>query len=179
MRALIYRGIGKMALEERQQPKLQAPSDAIIKMVKTTICGTDLHILKGDLASCKLGRTLGHESIGIIDSVGTGVATFKLSDRVLISCITSCGNCEYCVRGIHSHRVTGGWILGNEIDGTQADYVRPPHADTSLYPIPKNVDEEALVMPSDILPAGFECGVLNGKAAPGLTVAIVEAGLFY
>jgi len=108
MRALIYRGIGKMALEERQQPKLQAPSDAIIKMVKTTICGTDLHLLKGDLASCELGRTLGHEGIGIVDSVCTGVVTFKLSDRVLITCITSCGNCEYFGRGIYTHCVTGG-----------------------------------------------------------------------
>lgn len=176
MRALVYRGSGKMVLEDRQQPELQAPGDAIIKMVKTTICGTDLHILKGDLASCDLGRTLGHEGIGIVDSIGAGVIAFKPGDRVLISCITSCGNCEYCRRGMYSHCATGGWILGNEIDGTQADYVRIPHADTSLYPIPEGVDEEAMVMLSDILPTGFECGVLNGKVSPGSTVAIVGAG---
>ncbi len=176
MKALIYRGIGKMVVEDREQPKLQAPGDAIIKMVKTTICGTDLHILKGDVATCELGRTLGHEGIGVVDSVGPGVIAFKAGDRVLISCITACGNCEYCRRSMYSHCVTGGWILGNEIDGTQAEFVRIPHADTSLYPIPKGIDEEALIMLSDILPTGFECGVLNGKVSPGSTVAIVGAG---
>lgn len=114
--------------------------------------------------------------MGIIDSIGAGVTNFKPGDHVLISCISSCGKCEYCRRGLYSHCTTGGWILGNEIDGTQAEYVRTPHADTSLYPIPANSDEEALVMLSDILPTGFECGVLNGKVAPGSTVAIVGAG---
>jgi len=145
-------------------------------MVKTTICGTDLHILKGDVATCAPGRILGHEGTGIIDSVGAGVTIFRPGDRVLISCISACGKCEYCRRGMYSHCTTGGWILGNEIDGTQAEYVRTPHADTSLYPIPPGSDEEALVMLSDILPTGFECGVLNGKVAPGSTVAIVGSG---
>jgi alcohol dehydrogenase len=144
--------------------------------VKTTICGTDLHILKGDVPTCAPGRILGHEGIGIVDSVGAGVTAFRAGARVLISCISSCGKCEYCRRGMYSHCTTGGWILGNEIDGTQAEYVRTPHADTSLYPIPEGADEEALVMLSDILPTGFECGVLNGKVAPGSTVAIVGAG---
>lgn len=176
MKALIYRGPGQKAVEERPKPRIQAPGDAIVKIVKTTICGTDLHILKGDVPSCKPGRILGHEGVGIVEEVGAGVASFKPGDRVLISCITACGRCEYCRRGMYSHCTTGGWILGNEIDGTQAEYVRTPHADTSLYPIPAGADEEALVMLSDILPTGFECGVLNGKVAPGSTVAIVGAG---
>jgi alcohol dehydrogenase len=176
MKALVYGGPGRKAIEDRPKPKIQAPGDAIVKIVKTTICGTDLHILKGDVATCAPGRILGHEGVGIIDSVGAGVTAFRPGDRVLISCISSCGKCEYCRRGMYSHCTTGGWILGNEIDGTQAEYVRTPHADTSLYPIPEGADEEALVMLSDILPTGFECGVLNGKVAPGSTVAIVGAG---
>ena len=176
MKAFIYRGPGLKAVEDRPKPEILAPGDAIARMVKATICGTDLHILKGDVATCAPGRFLGHEGVGIIDSVGAGVTSFRSGDRVLVSCISSCGKCEYCRRGMYSHCTTGGWILGNEIDGTQAGYVRTPHADTSLYPIPKRADEEALVMLSDILPTGFECGVLNGKVAPGSTVAIVGAG---
>jgi alcohol dehydrogenase len=176
MKALVYDGPGIKSLKDRPKPELQAPGDAIVKMVKTTICGTDLHILKGDVATCSPGRILGHEGVGVIDSVGAGVTTFRPGDRVLISCISSCGKCEYCRRGMYSHCTTGGWILGNEIDGAQAEYVRTPHADTSLYPIPPGADEEALVMLSDILPTGFECGVLNGKVAPGSSLAIVGSG---
>jgi alcohol dehydrogenase len=176
MKALVYLGPGKKALEERPKPNIKAPTDAIVKITKTTICGTDLHILKGDVPSCQAGRILGHEGVGIIEKVGTAVTTFKPGDRVLISCISACGKCEYCRRGMYSHCTIGGWILGNEIDGTQAEYVRIPHADTSLYPIPQGADEGALVMLSDILPTGFECGVLNGKVAPGSTVAIVGSG---
>jgi alcohol dehydrogenase len=176
MKAFVYNGPGLKAVEERPKPALQAPGDAIVKILKTTICGTDLHILKGDVPTCTPGRILGHEGVGVIDSVGAGVTAFKTGDRVLISCISSCGKCEYCRRGMYSHCTTGGWILGNTIDGTQAEYVRTPHADTSLYPIPDGADEEALVMLSDILPTGFECGVLNGKVAPGSSVAIVGAG---
>jgi len=176
MKALVYRGAGLKAIEDRPKPEIQAPGDAIVRIVKTTICGTDLHILKGDVATCAPGRILGHEGVGIVDSVGAGVTTLRPGDRVLISCISSCGRCDYCRRGMYSHCTTGGWILGNEIDGTQAEYVRTPHADTSLYPIPEGADEEALVMLSDILPTGFECGVLNGKVAPGSMVAIVGSG---
>ena len=176
MKALVYLGPDRKTIEERPKPEIQAPGDAIVKIVKTTICGTDLHILKGDVATCSPGRILGHEGVGVIDSVGAGVTSFRPGDRVLISCISSCGKCEYCRRGMYSHCMTGGWILGNQIDGTQSEYVRTPHADTSLYPIPEGADEEALVMLSDILPTGFECGVLNGKVAPGSTVAIVGAG---
>lgn len=176
MRALVYRGPADKALEERPKPQIRAPSDAIVKLVKTTICGTDLHILKGDVPTCAPGRILGHEGVGVIDAVGSGVTAFRVGDRVLISCISSCGKCSYCRRGMYSHCETGGWILGNEIDGTQAEYVRTPHADTSLYLIPSGVDESALVMLSDILPTGFECGILNGKVAPGSTIAVVGAG---
>jgi len=176
MKALVYRGPGLKAIEDRPKPAIQAPGDAIVKIVKTTICGTDLHILKGDVATCAPGRILGHEGVGAVDSVGPGVTAFRPGNRVLISCISSCGKCEYCRRGMYSHCTTGGWILGNEIDGTQAEYVRIPHADTSLYPIPAGADEEALVMLSDILPTGFECGVLNGKVTTGSTVAIVGSG---
>jgi len=176
MKALVYHGPGKKAWEDHAKPVVIDPTDAIVRVTKTTICGTDLHILKGDLASCKPGRVLGHEGVGVIDSVGPAVTAFKTGDRVLISCVSACGKCEYCRRSMFSHWTTGGWILGNTIDGTQAEFVRTPHADTSLYPIPEGADEEALVMLSDILPTGFECGVLNGKVQPGATVAIVGAG---
>jgi alcohol dehydrogenase len=176
MQALVYLSPGKKALQEHPKPGISAPTDAIVKISKTTICGTDLHILKGDVPSCKPGRILGHEGVGMIDKAGSAVTAFKVGDRVLISCISACGKCVYCRKLMYSHCTTGGWILGNTIDGTQAEFVRIPHADTSLYPIPDGVDEEALVMLSDILPTGFECGVLNGKVQPGGTVAIVGSG---
>ena len=176
MKALVYLGPGRKTLEDRPKPDLAAATDAIVKLTRTTICGTDLHILKGDVPTCQPGRVLGHEGVGIVDQVGPAVATFKPGDRVLISCISACGTCVYCRKLMYSHCTTGGWILGNTIDGTQAEFVRIPHADMSLYPIPDGADEEALVMLSDILPTGFECGVLNGKVAPGTTVAIVGAG---
>lgn len=176
MKALVYLGPGKKDLRDCPKPTITSPTDAIVKITRTTICGTDLHILKGDVATCQVGRILGHEGVGVIESVGPGVATFKPGDRVLISCITACGRCDSCRKGMYSHCSTGGWILGNSIDGTQAEFVRIPYADTSLYRIPAGADEEALVMLSDILPTGFECGVLNGKVAPGSTVAIVGSG---
>jgi alcohol dehydrogenase len=176
MKAFVYLGPAKKAVEERPKPDITAPTDAIVKITKTTICGTDLHILKGDVPTCQPGRILGHEGVGIIDKVGSAVTAFKAGDRVLISCISACGKCEYCRRLMYSHCTTGGWILGNTIDGTQAEFVRIPYADNSLYPIPEGADEEALVMLSDILPTGFECGVLNGKVQPGATVAIVGSG---
>lgn len=176
MKALVYRGPGKKALEECPKPEIQAASDAIVRITRTTICGTDLHILKGDVPTCEPGRILGHEGVGIVEKVGAGVTAVKPGDHVLISCITSCGKCDYCRKGMYSHCTTGGWILGHRINGTQAEYVRIPHADTSLYKIPAGVEEEALVMLSDIFPTSFECGVLNGKIKPGDTVAIVGAG---
>ena len=176
MKALVYLGDGKKAFQDKPKPAVTAPTDAIVRIVKTTICGTDLHILKGDVPTAKPGRTLGHEGIGVVDEVGSAVTTYKKGDRVLVSCVTSCGACVYCRKLMFSHCLDGGWILGNAIDGTQADFVRIPHADTSLYPILKGEDEEPLVMFSDILPTGYECGVLNGRIAPGSTVAIVGSG---
>jgi alcohol dehydrogenase len=175
MKALVYRGPVKQSLEERPKPEIMALTDAIVKITRTTICGTDLHILKGDVPSCHPGRILGHEGVGVVDKVGPAVTAFKPGDRVLISCISSCGKCVYCRKLMYSHCTTGGWILGNSIDGTQAEWVRVPYADLSLYCIPGDADEEAMVMLSDILPTGFECGVLNGKVQPGSTVAIVGA----
>jgi alcohol dehydrogenase len=176
MKALVYQGPGSISVEERPKPRVGQPDDAIVKMMKTTICGTDLHILKGDVPTCTPGRILGHEGIGVIDEVGSGVSQFEKGDRVIISCITSCGKCEYCKKGMYSHCASGGWILGHTIDGTQAEYVRIPHADTSLYHLPAEQDEESYVMLSDIFPTGFECGVLNSSVKPGDTLAIVGAG---
>ena len=176
MQALVYNGPGQKALQDRPKPTLAQAGDAIVRITRTTICGTDLHILKGDVPTCQPGTILGHEGVGVVDAIGTGVTTFKPGDRVLISCISACGRCPPCRKGMTSHCTTGGWILGHKIDGTQAEFVRIPHADTSLHPIPAGADEEALVMLSDILPTGFECGVLNGKVQPGSSVAIVGSG---
>ena len=176
MKALVYHGPGNRTYEDKPKPNVQETTDAIVKITKTTICGTDLHILKGDVPAVKDGTTLGHEGVGIIEEVGDGVSNFKKGDHVLISCITACGRCDNCKTQMYSHCEDGGWILGHLIDGTQAEYVRIPHADTSLYHIPEGADEEALVMLSDILPTGFEVGVLNGKVKPGAIVAIVGAG---
>jgi alcohol dehydrogenase len=176
MKALVYHGPAKKSWEEKPKPTIQQPTDAIVRITKTTICGTDLHILKGDVPEVTDGRILGHEGVGIIEETGSSVTNFKKGDHVLISCISSCGKCDYCKRGMYSHCENGGWILGHLIDGTQAEYVRIPFADNSLYHIPAGSDEEALVMLSDILPTGFECGVLNGNVKPGDTVVIVGAG---
>ncbi|THH20004.1 hypothetical protein EW146_g1269 [Bondarzewia mesenterica] len=157
MKALVYNGPQKYALEDRPKPEVKEPTDAVIKLTKSTICGTDLHILKGDVATAAPGLILGHEGLGIVESVGSGVRAFTPGDRVIISCVTSCATCEYCRRGMPSHCTSGGWILGNTIDGTQADF-------------------RALLMISDILPTGYECGVLNGKVRPGSTVAVVGSG---
>lgn len=176
MKALVYHGPGQKSWEEKPKPVLQSTSDAIVKILKTTICGTDLHIMKGDVPEVADGRIIGHEGVGVIEEVGTTVSNFKPGDHVIISCITSCGKCASCKKGMYSHCADGGWLLGHLIDGTQAEYVRIPHADNSLYLIPNGSDEEALVMLSDILPTGFECGVLNGKVQPGDTIAIIGAG---
>jgi alcohol dehydrogenase len=176
MHGLAYLGPGRRAWEERPRPLIREPADAIVRITTSTICGTDLHILKGDVPTVTEGRILGHEGVGVITAVGAGVSTFRVGDRVLISCITSCGRCDFCRKQMYSHCRHGGWILGNTIDGTQAEFVRIPCADTSLFALPADADEEALVMLSDILPTGFECGVLNGQVGPGDTVAIIGAG---
>jgi len=176
MMALVYGGPGQRSWQSMPKPTVRDPGDAIVRITTSTICGTDLHIMKGDVPTVTPGRILGHEGIGIIESVGAQVTMFKAGDKVLISCISACGKCSFCRKAMYSHCQSGGWILGNTIDGTQAEYVRTPHAETSLYHLPADADEDALVMLSDILPTGFECGVLNGKVEPGDTVAIVGAG---
>jgi alcohol dehydrogenase len=176
MKALVYHGPGKYAWEEKPRPAIKDPGDAIVRITTSTICGTDLHILKGDLPAVTDGRILGHEGIGVIEQVGPGVSEFHVGDKVIISCVTACLKCDFCKRGMYSHCRNGGWILGYLIDGTQAEYVRIPQADGSLYHFPEGADEEAMVMLSDILPTGFECGVLNGQVKPGDSVAIVGAG---
>src|ERR1700676_5579331 len=176
MKAMVYHGPGKRAWEDKPRPAIQDSGDAIVRITTSTICGTDLHILKGDLPSVIEGRILGHEGIGVVEQVGTGVSGFHVGGKVIISCITACLKCDFCRKGMYSHCRHGGWILGNTIDGTQAEYVRIPHADGSLYSFPPDGDEEAMVMLSDILQTGFECGVLNGQVKPGDTVAIVGAG---
>jgi alcohol dehydrogenase len=180
MKALVYRtsgkGAGKPSWEDQPHPTIKDSEDAIVKITTTTICGTDLHILKGDLPAVTDGRILGHEGIGIIEKIGSGVTSFKVGDKVIISCVTACMKCDFCRKGMLSHCRHGGWILGNLINGTQAEYVRIPYADGSLYHFPDGADEEAMVMLSDALPTGFECGVLNGEVKPGETIAIVGAG---
>jgi alcohol dehydrogenase len=176
MKGLVYGGPGIIELKEIPIPVIEKSTDALVKILKTTICGTDLGILHGKTPSCKPGTTLGHEGVGMIEEVGTSVRNFKKGDHVIISCITSDGTCEYCKKQMYSHCEDGGWILGHLINGTQAEYVRIPHADNSLHAIPAGADEDALVMLSDILPTGHEIGVLNGCVKPGDTIAIVGAG---
>jgi alcohol dehydrogenase len=176
MHGLVYNGPGLIEWTEIPKPSIHTSTDALVKIIKTTICGTDLGILHGKTPSVKPGTTLGHEGIGVIEEVGSSVRNFKKGDHVIISCITACGTCDYCKKQMYGHCEDGGWILGNLINGTQAEYVRIPHADNSLYAVPDGIDEDALVMLSDILPTGHEMGVINGCVKPGDTIAIVGAG---
>lgn len=176
MKALVYYGDHKIALEDRPKPTLKNPTDVIVKVLKTTICGTDLGIYKGKNPEIESGRILGHEGVGIIEEIGTSVSQFKKGDKVLISCITSCGSCEYCKKQMYAHCKDGGWILGYMIDGVQAEYVRIPYADTSLHKIPENIEDDIAVLLSDILPTGHEIGVQYGNVKPGDEIAIVGAG---
>ncbi len=176
MKALVYYGDHHIALEEKEKPSIQKPTDVIVKVVKTTICGTDLGIYKGKNLYMKEGITLGHEGVGIVEEIGDSVTQFKKGDKVLISCITSCGSCEYCKKQLYAHCEDGGWILGHMIDGTQAEYVRIPNGDNSLHKYPDSIDDEVAVMLSDILPTGHEIGVQYGNVKPGDAIAIVGAG---
>lgn len=176
MKAVVYQGPGSKALIDKPKPTIQHAKDAIIRMTRTTICGTDLHIILGDTPETPEGLILGHEGVGVVEEVGSAVNQFKPGDKVIVSCITACGSCPNCRRSLSAHCSDGGWILGHLIDGTQAEYVRIPYADTSLYHLPKTISEDAAVTLSDILPTGFEIGVLNGQVQPGQTVAIVGAG---
>jgi alcohol dehydrogenase len=177
MKALVYHGPGSMQWEEVPDPELQDDTDAIVKVDVTTICGTDLHILKGDTPEVSSGRILGHEAVGTVVSVGTGVKTVAVGDRVLVSCVSACGSCRFCRQGRYGQCLGGGgWILGYMIDGTQADLVRVPFADTSTYPLPPTCSDEEILMLADILPTAYEVGILNGRVQPGDTVAVVGAG---
>jgi alcohol dehydrogenase len=177
MKALVYHGAGTKAWEEVDRPALIADTDAIIAVDTTTICGTDLHILKGDLPSMVDGRIIGHEAVGTVAETGPGVKNVKVGDRVLVSCVTACGACRFCRESRYGQCLGGGgWILGNEIDGTQAELVRVPFADNSTYPVPPGVNDDELLMLADILPTGYEVGVLNGRVRPGDVVAVVGAG---
>jgi alcohol dehydrogenase len=177
MKALVYQGPGIKAWKDVPDPTLQADTDVIVRVAVTTICGTDLHILKGDTPEVTDGRILGHEAVGTVEQVGSGVKTLSVGDRVLVSCITACGSCRFCREGRYGQCLGGGgWILGHLIDGTQAELVRVPFADTSTYPVPKGVSDEEILMLADILPTAYEVGVLNGHVQPGDTVAVVGAG---
>lgn len=182
MKALVYHGPNNKAWEEVPDPTIKDPTDVIVRVETTTICGTDLHILKGDVPAVTDGRILGHEGVGTVTEVGSAVSNFVPGDRVIISCISACGSCEYCHRGLYAHCLADegasgiGWIFGHLIDGTQAELVRVPFADNSLYKVPAGVSDKAAVMLSDILPTGFEIGVRYGRVKPGDVVAVVGAG---
>ena len=182
MKALVYEGPGQKSWKDVPDPQISDPRDAIIKIDSTTICGTDLHILKGDVPAVTPGRILGHEGVGTVTETGSGVTNFKVGDKVILSCVSADGSCSFCRDGLYSHclgeegNVGIGWIFGHLIDGTQAEYVRAPYADTSLYHLPENVSQEHGVLLSDIFPTGFEMGVQYGRTKPGDVVAVVGAG---
>jgi alcohol dehydrogenase len=177
MKALVYHGPGQKAWEEVPDPAVEASTDAVVRVDTTTICGTDLHIMKGDVPEVTPGRILGHEAVGTVTEVGAGVTTVTPGDRVLVSCISACGRCRYCREGRFGQCLGGGgWILGHLVDGTQAEHVRVPFADTSTYRLPDGASDEEILMLADILPTGYEVGVLNGNVRPGDTVAVVGAG---
>ncbi|WNV84839.1 zinc-dependent alcohol dehydrogenase family protein [Umezawaea sp. Da 62-37] len=177
MKALVYHGPGKRSWDEVPRPELRDVSDAVVRVDAVTICGTDLHILKGDVPAVEPGRILGHEAVGTVEQVGAAVSGVEPGDRVLVSCISACGRCRYCRIGMFGQCLGGGgWILGHRIDGTQAEYVRVPFADTSTHLLPPGVSDEAALMLADILPTSYEVGVLNGQVSPGDTVVVVGAG---
>jgi alcohol dehydrogenase len=177
MRALVYRGPGHKAWEEAPDPEITDDGDVVVRVEVTTICGTDLHILKGDVPAVAGGRVLGHEAVGTVEEVGDGVRRLRPGDRVLVSCISACGTCRFCREARYGQCLGGGgWVLGRTIDGTQAEYVRVPYADTSTFRVPDGVSDEEILMLADILPTGYEVGVLAGGVRPGDVVAVVGAG---
>jgi len=177
MKALVYEGPGSKSWKDVPDPVVIDDGDAVVRVDATTICGTDLHILKGDVPETTAGRILGHEAVGTVVEIGSGVKTVAVGDRVLVSCISACGRCRFCREGRYGQCLGGGgWILGHLIDGTQAELVRVPFADTSTYRVPDGASDEEVLMLADILPTSYEVGVLNGGVQPGDTVAIVGAG---
>jgi alcohol dehydrogenase len=177
VKALVYHGEGKKAWDEVPDPAIDSPTDAVVRVDAVTICGTDLHILGGDVPEVTPGRILGHEAVGTITAIGSGVQTLAVGDRVLVSCISSCGSCRYCRQGSYGQCLGGGgWVLGHLVDGTQAEYVRVPFADNSTYRVPDGVSDEQMIVLADILPTAYEVGVLNGGVRPADVVAIIGAG---
>src|SRR6202521_1671804 len=177
MKALVYHGPGQKSWDTVPNPTIQFPTDAIVKIDTATICGTDLHILKGDVPAVKPGTILGHEAVGTVVETGAGVTNFQIGDHVLVSCITSSGSCRFCKEARYGQCTGGGgWIFGHLINGLQAEYARVPFADNSLYKVPTGMTDEQVLFLSDILPTAFEVGVLNGGVQPGDTIAIVGAG---
>lgn len=176
VKAVVFHGPGKRTWETVRDPGIERDTDAIVRVTTTTICGTDLHILKGDVPKTTAGTTLGHEAVGVVEEVGSGVRNVKKGDRVIVPAITACGQCDYCKRGMYSHCVSGGWILGHTINGVQAQYARVPFADTSVYKVPESLKDEDVLFLTDILPTAYECGVLNGQVRPGDTVVVVGVG---
>ena len=182
MKALIYKGPGQKSWEDVPDPKIKESTDVIVKMAATTICGTDLHILKGDVPEVEVGRILGHEGVGVVTEVGSGVTRLAVGDRVILSCVSSCGRCSNCRQGLYSHcldpeGIAGiGWIFGYMINGTQAEYVRVPFAENSVYKVPEGMTDKEAILLSDILPTGFEIGVQYGHVSPGDVVAIIGSG---
>jgi alcohol dehydrogenase len=177
MKALVYHGPGLRSWEEKPDPRIQEPTDAIVRIDSATICGTDLHILKGDVPEVQPGTILGHEAVGTVVETGGAVTTLEPGNRVLVSCITSCGRCPFCKEGRYGLCTGGGgWIFGHLIDGLQAEYARVPFADTSVYKVPEELTDEQVLFLADILPTAYEVGVLNGGVGPGDTIAIVGAG---
>jgi alcohol dehydrogenase len=177
MKALVYHGPGERAWEDVPDPVIEQPTDIVVRIESSTICGTDLHILKGDVPAVKPGTILGHEAVGIVTAIGAAVSTLAVGDRVLVSCITSCGRCRFCKESRYGLCIGGGgWIFGHLINGLQAEYARVPFADTSVYKVPDELSDEDVLFLADILPTAYEVGVLNGGVRPGDTVAIVGAG---
>ncbi len=177
MKALVYHGPGQRGWDAVEDPRLIDPTDIIVRVDTTTICGTDLHILKGDVPETVPGTILGHEAVGTVEEVGPGVSTVERGDRVLMSCVSSCGRCRFCKEGRYGQCLGGGgWIFGHLINGLQAEYARVPFADTSVYKVPEELTDEQVLFLADILPTSYEVGVLNGMVSPGDLVAIVGAG---
>jgi alcohol dehydrogenase len=177
MKAMVYHGPGEVAWEQVPDATINHPTDAVVRVDAVTICGTDLHILGGDVPEVTPGRILGHEAVGTVTAIGTAVQRLAVGDRVLVSCITACGSCHYCRDSVYGQcRGGGGWILGHLIDGTQAEYVRVPFADNSTHKVPDGITDEQMIVLADILPTSYEVGVLNGKVRPADVVAIVGAG---
>src|ERR1700678_751693 len=177
MKALVYHGPGQRGWDTVDDPTIVDPTDIVVRIDTSTICGSDLHILRGDVPETAPGTVLGHEAVGVVQEIGGNISTVAVGDRVLMSCVSACGRCRYCKEGRYGQCLGGGgWIFGHLIDGLQAEYARVPFADNSVYKIPEELSDEQVLFLADILPTSFEVGVLNGKISPGDVVAIVGAG---